>query len=120
MLKTQECHTSMKSNTYKYIVLTSVPFLYFTCPQRSGYVTCRTLNLLFSSQFTNASAAGFQPLFSNRRFLPAWHVAIVVRLFLFSIHKINHFLCSRIYYFFRKHLPMIALVAYFNFYIFLF
>jgi hypothetical protein len=66
--------------------------------ERPGYVTCRTLNLPFSSQLKNASAgskrrtwrslafaacAGFSSPFSFRRFLPAWHVAIVGRFHFF-------------------------------------
>ena len=71
------------------------------CAQRPGYVPCRTLNLPFSFHFTNASAgskrrswrslafaacAGFPSQFSSRRFLPAWHVAIVGR-FHFILRK---------------------------------
>jgi hypothetical protein len=76
-------------------------FLVFDCVQRPGYVTCRILNLPFPFHFTNASAvskrrswrslafaacAGFPSPFSSRRFLPAWHVAIVGR-FHFILRK---------------------------------
>jgi hypothetical protein len=64
-------------------------------------VPCRILNLPFPFHFTNASAvskrrswrslafaacAGFPSPFSSRRFLPAWHVAIVGR-FHFILRK---------------------------------
>ncbi len=37
------------------------PFPIGACSQRPGYVTCRTLNLPFSSHFTNASAGSKRP-----------------------------------------------------------